>query len=99
MAIKRSDIESLEMEDERKNELLSLFDTLDEKESEIQSLRKKLPTDSQKVVDSVDYEKFTAATAELERLKAQIAESLNRPPVNQLPENNEPSGPFACFGI
>lgn len=76
MKITKKDIEGANLAPELATEILSLFDDVKAKETEITGLRAKLPTDSQKVVESVDHQKFLDATAELERLKQEIAAKL-----------------------
>jgi hypothetical protein len=76
MKLTKEQIQSLGIPDEQKTDLLSLFDSVTAKEGEIESLRKKVPTDSQKVVESVDFDKYTAAVGELETLKQELAKKL-----------------------
>jgi capsule polysaccharide export protein KpsE/RkpR len=76
MALTKDSIAKLEIADELKADILALFGQIETQQTEVESIRKKLPTDSQKIVESVDYEKFQTATAELERLKTEMAAKL-----------------------
>lgn len=76
MKLTKEQIQALGIPDEQKTDLLSLFDSVTAKEGEIESLRKKVPTDSQKVVENVDFDKYTAAVNELETLKQELAKKL-----------------------
>ncbi len=80
MKINKSSIAALEISEELKADLLELFGMVETKQNEVEELRKKVPTDSQKVVESVDFDKFTAATTELEKLKTELAEKLKNQP-------------------
>lgn len=97
MNLNREKIEELELADEVKNDILSLFDNITEKENEIETLRAKLPTDSQKVVDSVDYDKFQAATNELKALKESMQQKIETPALTQI-KQDEPETFLAAFG-
>lgn len=76
MKLTKKDIETANLAPELTAEIMSLFDDVEKKESELTKLRAKIPTDSQKVVESVDHDKFLAATKELEELKNKIASKL-----------------------
>lgn len=76
MKLTKKELESAGLAPDLLAELLSLFDDVTTKENEIATLRAKVPTDSQKVVESVDHDKFIAATAELDALKKQIEGKL-----------------------
>lgn len=78
MNLKKENIAALQIPDDLKADLLSLFDTIETKESELDKLREKVPTDSQKVVEGVDYDKYLAATEELKTLKEQLAAKLGK---------------------
>lgn len=78
MKLTKKDIEDAGLKPELLTEVLALFDDVTVKEDELAKLRAKVPTDSQKIVESVDHEKFVAATAELEKLKTEIAAKLQR---------------------
>ncbi len=80
MKITKSSIAALEISDELKADLTELFGLIDTKQTEVEELRKKVPTDSQKVVESVDFDKFQSATTELEKLKGELAEKLRTQP-------------------
>lgn len=80
MKLTKKDIEAAELVPEVKADILSLFDSVEAKESELTKLRAKVPTDSQRVVDSVDHDKFIAATKELEKLKQEMAAKLQMQP-------------------
>lgn len=74
----KDSISALDLDAAIKTDLLDLFDSITEKENEISSIRAKVPTDSQKVVESVDYDKFTAAQKELGELKARLETELGK---------------------
>lgn len=76
MPILKDKISALEISDELKADIAALFGQIEAKETEVEGLRKKVPTDSQKVVESVDFEKFEAATKELETLKSDLAKKI-----------------------
>jgi len=76
MKLSKADIEKLELTPELKTDLFSLFDEVESKQKELDKIRAKLPTDSQKVVESVDYDKFQLAQKELESLKNEMASKL-----------------------
>jgi len=76
MALVKDKIAALEISDELKADILALFEQVSAKETEVENLRKKVPSDSQKVVESVDFEKFEAATKELETLKADLQKKI-----------------------
>lgn len=75
--------------DEQKNDLLSLLTEVDTANAEITKLRKSQPTESQKVVDSVEYAALEKAVkdrdakiGELEKLAASLQipkETFNGP--------------------
>jgi len=87
MALTKEALEKLEIAPELKADILALFGDIETKQTEVESMRKRVPTDSQKVVESVDYDKFTAATAELQKMKDELAAKLQR-------EGSEESGTF-----
>lgn len=72
----KADIEALQLDDKIKTDLLSLFEKIETKETELIAIRAKVPTSSQKVVESIDHDKFIAATKELETLKQSMASKL-----------------------
>ena len=76
MKVTKENIQTLEIPDETKTDLLSLFDSIQGKETEITELRQKVPTDSQRIVESVDFERYKAAVAELETLKQELSKKL-----------------------
>lgn len=76
--LKKSDIENLELTPEIKADILEIFADIENKESELASLRAKIPTDSQKVVESVDYDKFVAAQNELQKLKDEMQQKIEQ---------------------
>lgn len=76
MALVKDKINALEVSDEIKAGILELFGQVEAKETEVEGLRKKVPTDSQKVVESVDFERFEAATKELETLKGDLQKKI-----------------------
>lgn len=73
MILKREDIDKLELAADVKTNLLGLFDEIATKENEITELRAKTPKDTEKVVSSVDFEKYTAAVNDLDKLKQELA--------------------------
>lgn len=75
--LKKADIEKLELSAEIKSDLLGLFDEIGTKENELATLRAKAPKDTETVVSSVDFEKYKSATAELEKLKTELATKLD----------------------
>lgn len=77
MKINKDSIASLEIPDDLKADLAELFGSIESKENELATLRTKVPTDSQKVVESVDFDKYTAATKELEQLKLDLQRKLD----------------------
>lgn len=83
MKIDASKIDSLEISDDLKADLKELFGSISAKETEISGMKAKLPTDSQKVVESVDYDKFVAAQAELARLKTELESKVNQAPAGE----------------
>lgn len=96
MNISRNAIDGLELTPEIKSDILSLFDSIEEKESELTKLRAKIPTDSQRVVENTDYAKFESATAELEKLKQEMAKKIETPAVQTAKEEN-PDAFLAAF--
>lgn len=78
MALTKDSIAKLEIGDELKADILALFGNIETHQANLDAMRAKLPTDSQKVVESVDFDKFTAATKELEILKQELADKLAR---------------------
>lgn len=76
MPILKDKISALDISDELKADIAALFGQIEAKETEVEGLRKKVPTDSQKVVESVDFEKFETATAELAKLKSDLAKKV-----------------------
>ena len=74
--MKREDIDALTLDPKVKADLFGLFDKITTQETALEDLRKKVPTSSQKVVEGVDHEKFLAATAELQRLKDEMASKI-----------------------
>lgn len=76
MALIKDKICTLGISDELKADILDLFSEVEAKETEVEGLRKRVPSDSQKVVESVDFEKFEAATKELDILKADLQKKL-----------------------
>ncbi len=78
MKLNKAAIEALEIAPELKADVLALLGEVETKESELSAIRAKMPTDSQKIVESVDYDKFTKATEELAALKNQIAEKIGQ---------------------
>lgn len=74
--IAKDTITNLEIPEDLKAELIALFGQIDEKENELAKIRTKVPTDSQKVVESVDFDKYQSAVKELERLKSELAKKL-----------------------
>lgn len=83
MKTDRTKIDALEIPDDLKADLKELFGLIDTKESEINAMKAKVPSDSQKIVEAVDYEKFTAAQAELARLKAELASKVEQAPESE----------------
>lgn len=77
MKINKDSIASLEIPDDLKADIAELFGSIESKENELATLRTKVPTDSQKVVESVDFDKYTAAQKELEQLKADLQRKLD----------------------
>jgi predicted nucleic acid-binding Zn-ribbon protein len=77
MKLTTSAVEALDIAPELKADVLALLGDVEKKETELSTIRAKMPTDSQKIVESVDYDKFTAATQELETLKQQLAAKLD----------------------
>ncbi len=76
MKLTKSDIEKLEMTPELKVDILGMFDEVESKQKELDKIRAKLPTDSQKVVENVDYAKFEQAQKDLEALRNEMASKL-----------------------
>lgn len=76
MKLTKDTVASSELPDDIKSDLMELFGLIDTKENELAEIRKKVPTDSQKVVETVDHEKFLAATKELEYLKKKVESAL-----------------------
>lgn len=76
MALTKDKISALEISEELKKDILALFGDIEGKQEEVENLRKKVPTDSQKVVESVDYEKFLVATTELDQMKKDLQKKL-----------------------
>ena len=72
----KSDIEKLELAPELKTDILGLFTEIETRSSELETMRSKLPTDSQKVVENIDFEKFQTATAELEKMKTELVQKI-----------------------
>lgn len=77
MKINKDTLTTLEISDELKADLSELFGSIEAKENELVSLRSKVPTDSQKVVESVDFDKYTAAVSELACLKTELQKKLD----------------------
>lgn len=92
MPILKDKISSLEISDELKADITALFDQISDKETEVTELRKKVPSDSQKVVESVDFEKFEAATKELTTLKEELQKKIQTETTTE-----ESSGISAAF--
>jgi len=86
MKLTRSTLEALEIAPELKADLLALFGDVETKESELTTLRAKMPSDSQKIVESVDFDKWEKMTGELETLKLQLAAKLE----NQTTADGDP---------
>jgi hypothetical protein len=79
MNINRDAVNALELDDSIKKNLLELFDEIETKENEISAIKAKVPADSQKIVDEVDYKKFQDATKELSLLKEKLAKEIETP--------------------
>lgn len=62
--------------DEEKADVMALFDSIKEKDDTISALKAKEPKDSQKVVESVEYEKLIQAQRERDTLAQQLREKL-----------------------
>lgn len=77
MDLNETTINALTIGDDVKAELLKLFGQVKAKETELDKLRAKVPTDSQKVVEGVDHDRFIAATAELQALKDSMKSKLD----------------------
>ncbi len=76
MPLVKDKVAALEISDELKADIMELFGQIDAKENEVSSMRGKLPTDSQKVVESTDFEAFEKATKELGELKQKLADKI-----------------------
>lgn len=76
MPLTKTDLEKLEIAPELKASILELFGEIETRETALDNMRKKVPTDSQTVVNSVDHTKFLEATKELETLKQKMADKL-----------------------
>lgn len=76
MSLTKTELEKLEIAPELKASILELFGEIETKETALTEMRKKVPTDSQTVVASVDHQKFIEATKELEKLKTELANKL-----------------------
>ncbi len=74
----KDSITALQLDETVKADLLSLFDDITTRENEIKDLRTKVPTDSQKVVNDVDFTKYEAAVKELDTLKQELASKLEK---------------------
>lgn len=74
--ITREQIQGLTVEEPLKIELLGLFDGITEREQTITNLQSKVPKDSQRVVEEVDFQAFTKAQSELAAYKQKLAEKL-----------------------
>lgn len=77
--VSRETLEKLAgLSDDDRADLLALFDGVKEKDTEIENLRKKMPTDSQTVVETVDFKKLQDTAKEREdlitKLKGRLAE-------------------------
>ena len=77
MKLTKEEITKLEIPQETKDGILVLFADIETQQKEVDSIRAKMPKDSQKIVESVDYDKFVAATTELAKLKEEMAAKLN----------------------
>ena len=62
--------------DADKADLLALFDETEASEKSLAELRAKIPTDSQTVVDKVEFSKLTETAAHNEKLKGELAEKM-----------------------
>lgn len=82
MKLTRQSLEALEIAPELKADLLALFGDVETKETELTALRAKMPTDSQKIVESVDYAKWQTVTAELEKAKQDLAAAMENKTTN-----------------
>jgi type I site-specific restriction endonuclease len=80
MKLNKENVLALKLAPEVEADILALLEGVTTKETELENLRKKVPTDSQKVVEGVDFDKFKAATTELEKLKKELAEKLENQP-------------------
>ncbi len=78
MSLIKENIDALEIAPELKADIKAIFDQIEGKETELVELKKKVPTDSQKVVESVDFAKYEAATKELDTLKSDLALKLQQ---------------------
>jgi hypothetical protein len=77
--LKRETLETLAgIGDADRANILALFDECAETEIALAGLRAKVPTDSQKVVDSVEFDKLKETAAKNEELKKQLAEQMER---------------------
>lgn len=82
--------------DDQKADVMSLFDSIAGKDKEIETLKAKAPSDSQKVIESVDYDKLVAAQTERDELARKLREKLESANV----ETVDPMEAFnAFFGL
>lgn len=78
MKLTKDQIAALVLPDDIKADIIALFSDIEAKQTEVDSIRAKLPKDSQKIVESVDYDKFVAATEELNALKKEMESKLDK---------------------
>jgi len=76
MKLTKDAINAMQIEEAIKVDLLALFDEITAKESELAEVKKKTPTDSQTVVEKMDYAKYQADVAELAELKSEMASKI-----------------------
>lgn len=63
--------------DDQKADVLSLFDSVAQKDNEIAKLKENSATDSQQIVDKVEFGKLMAAQKERDELAAKLREKLD----------------------